>query len=298
MSLSPINEALASLKTRDTSSQSGKPLDSLETLESLFELSHAFSGGFQDFIEDLLRSPFWQSQNYPDNPFPTLSIELASLIDSHSYATGQPEPSYHSRKHFQDVCLALTALLAQQIAQSPKSENQETWDLSKQDFWILLFCAIAHDFGHDGSINKSPFELEKRSIANTRLFISESEIETALKNFINTQIEPIILATDPSCLKKILTKFQDKSCSPTKIDCLCMLMVEADLLASTLPISGKMLGELLAKEWMLTNPAGAVMVASNQGRLRFLEHIRFISPHAKLLNLEAIRKLSIEQIKD
>ena len=298
MPQSPFTEAFSKLQNLSQSPISGKPLDSLTILESLFELSHAFTGGFRDFIENLLLSPFWQSQNYPANPFPTLSLEFASLIDSHCKAAGYPEPSYHSRKHFQDVCLALTALLTQQVTQSLNSENQNNWNLSRQDFWVLLFCAMAHDFGHDGSINKSPFELEKRTIANTRLFLGESKTDATLKAFLHTQIEPIILATDPTFFNKLVTKFQDESCSLTKIDCLCMLMVEADLLASALPGSGKMLTELLSREWMLSNPAGAVMVASNQGRLRFLEHIRFISPHAKLLNLEAIRKLSIEQIKD
>jgi hypothetical protein len=77
-----------------------------------------------------------------------------------------------------------------------------------------------------------------------------------------------------------------------------MLMVESDLLASALPIRGKMLGKLLGQEWQSSNPKAAANVASDQGRLKFLEYIRFISPHAIMLSMEDIRNHSIKQLKD
>jgi hypothetical protein len=77
-----------------------------------------------------------------------------------------------------------------------------------------------------------------------------------------------------------------------------MLMVESDLLASALPQHGQLLGQLLAQEWTETNPQGAIAVGSKEGRIKFLEYIRFISPYAIMLGMEVIRQESINQLKN
>ena len=295
MPQSHLSKALAKLKTSGVNDPSGKPLDALE---SLFEHSRRYQGDFKDFLQELIQTTFWESQSYPSNHYPGLCIELAALIDSKNSSLGKPEPAYHSRKHFQDVCLALTALLDQPIKSVQKSDFHNLWELSSEENWFLLFCAIAHDFGHDGSTNKTPFELEKFSIEKTRMFLSQSGAAPSFIKGLQAQIEPIILATDPSFLGSLLAKFNGPSAKPTKTDCLCMLMVESDLLASALPIRGKMLGKLLGQEWQSSNPKTAANVASDQGRLKFLEYIHFISPHAIILTMEDIRNHSIKQLKD
>lgn len=291
---SPISEALAKLQNPGRLDLSGKPLDQLETL---FSLSRAHSDSFRQFLGELITSSYWQSQNYPANPYPELCLGLASLIDSHVNAMGHPEPAYHSRKHFQDVCLALTVLLSQPLASTQKSAFDDPWAISHEDAWILLFCAVAHDFGHDGSTNKAPFELEKSSIEKTRTFLSQNFSAPDLIMGLETKVESIILATDPSFLSALLAKFTGTIANVTRIDCMSMLMVEADLLASVLPIHGKLLGKLLGQEWGSSNPKAAISVASDQGRLKFLEYVRFISPHAIVLKMEDIRNQSIEQLK-
>jgi hypothetical protein len=291
----PISEALAKLQNPSQNDLSGKPLDALE---ALFELSRSYTEGFREFLEELLRSSFWKSQDYPSNPYPTLCLGLASLIDSYYGNLGHQEPAYHSRKHFQDVCLALTILLSQPLTSPPKSEPDDPWAISHEDAWVLLFCAVAHDFGHDGSTNKAPFELEKSSIEKTRAFLSQNSSAPDLIRSLETKIESIILATDPSFLGTLLAKFSGPIANFTKIDCMSMLMVEADLLASVLPIHGKFLGKLLGQEWESSNPKAAASVSSDQGRLKFLEYVRFISPHAIMLKMEDIRNQSIELIKD
>jgi len=295
MPQSHLSKALAKLKTPSANDPSGKPLDALE---SLFEYSRSYQGSFGGFIKELVQTAFWESQNYPANPYPMLCIELAALIDSNNESLGFSEPAYHSRKHFQDVCLALTALLDQPIKSVQKSDFDDLWEISSEEAWVLLFCAITHDFGHDGSTNKTPFELEKSSIEKTRIFLSKSGAAPSFIKGLQAQIEPIILATDPSFLGSLLAKFNDSSAKPTKTDCLCMLMVESDLLASALPIRGKMLGKLLGQEWQSSNPKAAATVASDQGRLKFLEYISFTSPHAIMLKMEDIRNHSIKQLKD
>jgi hypothetical protein len=290
----PISEALAKLQNPSQNDLSGKPLDALE---DLFSLSRTYLEGFRQFLGELITSSYWQSQNYPANPYPKLCLGLASLIDSHANSIGHPEPGYHSRMHFQDVCLALTVLLSQPLASSQKSEFLDPWAISHEDAWVLLFCAVAHDFGHDGSINKAPFELEKSSIEKTRTFLTQTSSAPGLIKELEAKIESIILATDPSFLGTLLAKFTEPIANVTRIDCLSMLMVEADLLASVLPIHGKLLGKLLGQEWSSSNPKAAASVASDQGRLKFLEYVRFISPHATILKIENIRKQSIKQLK-
>jgi hypothetical protein len=81
-------------------------------------------------------------------------------------------------------------------------------------------------------------------------------------------------------------------------DCMSMLLVESDLLASTLPARGKILGERLSEEWQLTNPEAAASVKTDKGRLYFLEHIRFISPQSHALGIDDIRRISINQVKE
>jgi hypothetical protein len=169
--------------------------------------------------------------------------------------------------------------------------------MSHDEAWFLLFCAVAHDFGHDGTTNQTPFQLEKSSIEKTRIFLSEGSYESNFIKALGDKIEPIILATDPSFLSTLLSKFTEPSAKPTKTDCITMLLVEADLLASVLPVRGRMLGKLLGQEWESNNTEAAAEVASDKGRLKFLEYIRFISPHAMMLKIEDIRHQSIEELK-
>jgi hypothetical protein len=295
MPQSPIHEALAKLKTQRAEDVSGKPL---EALENLFDVSRGYQGGFSQFLQELVQTVFWQSQNYPGNPYLDLCLKLGAQIDRYNDSLAHPEPTYHSRKHFQDVCLSLTALLDQHATQTSESTDQTIWTMSPEEAWILLLCAIAHDYGHDGSMNTSPSQLERGSIAKTQSFLLESSIPPALAQDLCDKIEPIILATDPACFNTLLSKFTDPINQPNKTDCMCMLMVEADLLASALPQQGQLLGKLLSQEWQPHHPQAAIAVASDQGRLNFLEHIRFISPYAMMLKMEDIRKQSIEELKD
>jgi hypothetical protein len=179
-----------------------------------------------------------------------------------------------------------------------ESTDQTIWTVSPEEAWTLLLCAIAHDYGHDGSMNASPFQLERGSIAKIQSFLLESSISPALAQDLCAKIEPIILATDPAFFNTLLNQFNNPLNQPNKNDCMRMLMVEADLLASALPQGGQLLGKLLSQEWQPHHPQAAIAVASDQGRLNFLEHIRFISPYAMMLKMEDIRKQSIEELKD
>ena len=105
------------------------------------------------------------------------------------------------------------------------------------------------------------------------------------------------MATDPRYFPTLVSKF-DVAGSFNHSDCMAMLMVESDLLASTLPARGEILGKLLSEEWQAHYPEAAMAVSTNKGRLKFLENIRFISPQSHALGIEDIRKISINQVKE
>jgi hypothetical protein len=265
-------------------------------LECLFEQVEKREIRFQDFMAELLATPFWSGQQYPNNPFPSLCMQLSMQVDDYADSLQSMEPAYHSRNHFQDVCLSLTLLLQQKTVNDSLGPNHP-WLLSPAETWLLLFCAIGHDYGHTGSVNAAPMELEKKSIALIRSFLQTSPLNNDEVDALMLQVEPILLATDPANLKPLLSKFDSGKADYSKHDFLNMLMVESDLMASALPQRGHELGMRLAQEWQSSNPIAAASVKTNQGRLHFLQHIRFISPHAIALGLEQIRLTSMNQLE-
>jgi hypothetical protein len=264
-------------------------------LERYFYRPHGKDCDFFKFINQLLNKTPWL--NLVDNSgfYRTICLELAKEVEDHNKNLGISEPPYHNRNHFQDVCASLTLLLSQNIS---KLHPSKQWNLQPEDLWTLLLCAIGHDYGHNGTINQLPQELEKRSIEKIKRALHKSNLPTKEIEELMSRVEPIILATDPSSLNALLNKISIDSEKFNKIDSMCMLMVESDLLASALPKHGQTLGQLLAQEWAATNPQGALTVASKGGRIKFLEYIRFISPYAITLGMETIRQESINQLKN
>jgi len=248
---------------------------------------------FDQFMIDLLNEALWSSREKSSAKYKDLILDLSSYI---SHANGI-EPSYHNQNHFKDVCLSMTLLLRAQTEIVPLLAQSSPWKFSDQEAWILLLCAVCHDLGHDGSVNKHPFDLEKKSVELVQNFLEKSSLTLFEGKEIISAIEPIILATDPRYLPTLLDKIISED-NLQRSDYLSMLMIEADLLASALPNKGKILGERLSEEWQLTNPEAAVSVKTDKGRLYFLEHIRFISPQSQALGIEEIRKASINSIKE
>jgi len=248
---------------------------------------------FDQFIIELLTRGLWASADKSTRKYQ----EVAVALSNHLANFKGMEPSYHNQSHFREVCLSMALLLGTQSVIFPSSTEESPWKVSNHESWILLLSAICHDLGHDGSTNKYPFELEKRSVGLFQEFLEEIPLTLFERKEMVNSIEPIILATDPKYFPTLIDKFNPES-RPNRSDYLSMLMVEADLLASVLPNKGKILGERLADEWRLSNPEAATSVKTNKGRLYFLQHIHFISPQSKALGVEEIRKISIEQVSE
>ena len=250
---------------------------------------------FEAWIKNLLETAFWASKTSHLPTIKDICIQFAKAQDL-AFSVN-PEPKYHNRGHFKEVCLSMTELLKAQNDILPPLDNLSTWKMSDHDSLILLLCAICHDFGHDGSMNKYPFELEKKSLEMIDAFMGQISIDSSNRKNIQSTVKPFILATDPRFFPTLVSKF-DMADSFSHSDCMSMLLVESDLLASTLPARGKILGERLSEEWQLTNPEAAASVKTDKGRLYFLEHIRFISPQSHALGIDDIRRISINQIKE
>lgn len=262
----------------------------VHSLEMIFEELENQDQSFAVFIEYLVASPIWQSWDYVDNPYKTYCLELARAID-HLNQEMIVEPAYHSRKHFKDVCLSLTILLIQDRANSNFSDDHLQWLIEPVERWILLFCAIGHDFGHDGSVNRLPFELEKVTIERLKLFLNNQDCPLELMRVLMPMVESIILATDPNSYSNLWTKFESSKNRHERIDLMSVLMIESDLLASILPYRGRQLSDRLGQEWQGHHPEMAKAVATPKGRLNFLSKLKLLSKQVKILGLSNILDL-------
>ena len=264
-------------------------LDLLFTNPELLQLS------FSTLIKRVRESPISQGFEYDNNPYNALCLQLSHAIEAYNQAL-EAEPAYHSRSHFKEVCLGITLLVAQQNSPTPIGASNP-WHLSVEDAWLLLFSAIGHDFGHPGMMNAVPFEIEKKSIEQIHLWLRSQNLSINFIEELMTQVEIIILATDPTYLSTLLKIIRNTSPPPTKLNYLSMLMVEADLLVSALPARGVALTEALATEWQAHYPDKAQILRASDGRLKFLQHIAFLGPHAQRLGLNANRIELIEQLQ-
>jgi hypothetical protein len=269
----------------------GKSLISFNEFEEILDYTDLNGESFFLTIAEILNSPFWRALDYPNNPYKILCLDLAKEIDS--LARIQVEPAYHSRLHFKDVCLIISCLLMQEENLTLNSDSN-TWLCSTEEKWLLLLAAIAHDFYHPGLINKTPLEIEKNSLRMLELFLTRENLNDDLKKSIIDRLTPWILATHPDDYlelhKNLANRVNDHESK------LAMLLVEADLFSSSLPTKGLKLSARLAEELKNSSPSKSDIVKSTEGRLAFLKHIKFVSPHALALKFEEIRKKSIADL--
>ena len=266
---------------------------SLEKMEEIFLIGERVTTDFSKFIELLMNTELWKNLDYSNNALKDLCRGLSIQIQNHNQSLDW-EPNYHSRSHFKDVCIALSLLIQSQTTINNASAALPALNISSEEAWILLFCAIGHDCGHNGTINTSPFELEKRSISHIKHWLSTTNYSPIEMNGLLGYVEPIVLATDPKNFQTLLTKKIDQN---HRTDLMALLMVEADLMASILPVRGALLSRNLAMEWNQNYPDMAKLVNSIEGRIGFLERVQFTSPHSQVLNISAIQKTHIHQLK-
>jgi len=178
------------------------------------------------------------------------------------------EPHYHNRLHTADALTAMCVLI----------EALQEKNISVSDEWAaaMLLAVTSHDVLHPGGANTYVQEFEQCS-ANEMSDIAHTLGVDALWL---QRVRELILRTDPTLVAANHDKVIDRPFE-MNVDWACVLMNEADILASATLHYGPTLGEALAQEWTLKNHPLHGVVGTPAGRLQFLSSLRFSTPAAE-----------------
>jgi hypothetical protein len=263
-----------------------RPDNSIPLLDEFLDHFDKKSIRFTCFVDALLDTDVWRGLYFEGNPYPKLCHDLAICIDELN-SLFESEPPYHSRKHFVDVCIGISTLLSQNLERG-QAQQLSPWTLSKEDSWLLLFAAIGHDYMHRGRINAVDYENELISLNGLQLFLeNHSNFSTEYKQNLMQTLHRLIL---PTCFDftHLLYEKINKGMGD-QLDCLAMLLTEADVLASILPHRGKVLSKRLSLEWEDQNKELSQFVASKEGYDAFLQKVQFLSDQSKKLNVVHVK---------
>ncbi len=263
-----------------------------QLLEELLSVIEKEAQSMREFLETLVNTNLWQSWRIEPNPYKAMIVAVGSEIDR--LAINNAEPAFHSKRHMMDVCLMLSCLLVREASQQGQQWSQ-AWTTTSTEKWQLLLAAAAHDLGHPGLINVTPYEIEQQSLDLLKVLLLESGKDSGLVQEILEPITPWILATDHGQYKALLERLALEP--PEHVDCLAMLLVEADLASSVLPIRGKLLTGRLCEEWAKPYPEKSIALRNQVGYLSFLTSLQFVSPQAACAGIPQILNNSLTQIR-
>ena len=198
------------------------------------------------------------------------------------------EPPYHNRLHMADTLVSMTLLLKAQRevrgAVSTKARRHE---------WLGLLAMLAHDLLHDGSVNQYPGQLESQSARALQPLMQRYGMPEQDQMIV----QHLILKTDPLCVRQAHAHVAERPFVIEDVDCLAVLVEEADILASTLAVTAVDLTRCLSIEWERSNPSMAPVLLTRLGRLRFLEFgALFSSPASRWMGIQLARQSEIEAI--
>ena len=199
------------------------------------------------------------------------------------------EPQYHNRLHMADTLVCMTLLLKAQRQMQAKSSST-----TRRHEWLALLAMLAHDLLHDGSVNQYPAQLESRSV---------QALEPVMQRFgmlpeDQTVVRHLILKTDPLCVRESHKLVAGRDFVVDDIDCLAVMVQEADILASTLAVTGLNLTRRLSDEWARSNPTMSAVLLTHLGRLRFLEFgALFSSPASQWMGIQEARQAEMDSLR-
>ena len=267
-----------------------------QVLEDLLSVIEKEAQSMRDFLEALVNTNLWQGWQIEPNLYKFMIVTVGSEIDR--LATLKQEPAFHSKRHMMDVCLMLSYLLKQEELKQGKNNHDsvsQAWGTSATEKWQLLLAAAAHDLGHPGLINRTPYEIEQQSLDLLKaLLIREGLDSQAIKEVLES-VAPWILATDHGQYKALLERLAINP--PKHVDCLAMLLVEADLASSVLPFRGRLLTGRLCEEWDKPYPEKSIALRNEVGYLSFLTSLQFVSPQAVSATIPQILNNSLLQLR-
>ena len=198
------------------------------------------------------------------------------------------EPQYHNRLHMADTLVCMTLLLkAQRAVQGSVSAK------ARRHEWLALLAMLAHDLLHDGSVNQYPAQLESRSAQALQPLMQRH----GMHEQDQLVVRHLILKTDPLCVRQTHAQVADRPFVVEDVDCLAVLVEEADILASTLAVTSMDLTRSLSQEWEQSNPSLAPVLLTRLGRLRFLEFgALFSSSASRWMGIQQARQSEIDAL--
>jgi len=263
-----------------------------QNLEEVLSLVEKDAQSMQNFLEILVNTSLWRGWDIEPNPYKAMILTVGSEIDH--LATLHNEPPFHSKKHMMDVCLMLSYLLRQEELGCHET-IRPPWVTSLTEKWQLLLAAAAHDLGHPGLINATPYELEQQSLDLLQSLLLRFEQYVGFIPVALESITPWILSTDHGQYQALLHRLTIDP--PQHVDCLAMLLVEADLACSVLPVRGPLLTKRLCDEWAGPYPEKSIALRNQVGYLKFLASLQFVSPQAFSAGIPQVLNYSLSQLR-
>lgn len=193
------------------------------------------------------------------------------------------EPHYHNRLHTADALCA--ACLLMQCLQTQGHDLSDDWKAA------VLLAVTSHDVLHPGGANGFLQEFEHRSAIEMQHIARGLSIAPLWLE----RVSALILRTDPSLVAGNHDKVKHQSFH-MNLDWACVLINEADILASAMPSHGMALGHALAAEWAVTNHPLHAVVGTAHGRLGFLASLRFSTPASEAFQMRALVSTQMAQL--
>ena len=198
---------------------------------------------------------------------------VAYEIEKHAENLSElEEPKYHNRLHFADALTSMSVQLS--ILVALKKEANQDWMAC-----ALLTC-IAHDFFHPGKVNLVESEIERQSVNFLKPILKSHSVPDEWQKIIDT----VIVRSDFAVVHQNHAHVAGKAFE-WNLKWLCVLLNEADVMASASVKFGPELGKSLAQEWRLIDFPLHSSVASLEGRKNFLKQLIFSSPSSLVLGL-------------
>lgn len=269
------------------------PLLDSEKLEEALSCIEKFNPSMRNFLEALANTLLWQEWQFKSNTYFSMILHVGSEIDR--LASLKVEPTYHSKLHMIDVCLMMTCLLSGEKNLPQENNNSYLWQTSHSEKWLLLLSAASHDLGHPGLMNSFPYEIEQNSLHHLESLLVREGYDCLQVDDVMQNLRPWILATDHAQYTQLIKRLEGLTLSHT--DCMAMLLVEADLVSSVLPNRGRILTIRLSQEWENLYKKQSEALLNLLGYLRFLEGLKFISPHSNVFHLSTVLKNTIKKLK-
>ena len=224
-----------------------------------------------------------------DRPIANALLIMAKAIDEYTQRLKDAgvEPEYHNRQHAFEVMTAIRYLIEQED-QAPLDGAwpKLSWPLfGAKERGLMLIAAMSHDYLHPGGINRSPFELEIQSGIGVESLLQGEGLNEEDIHFIKS----LILATDFHYVPLLHERLLDWP-ERHPVDLVLrasILLTEADIMPSIIPVHGRVLAEKLALEWQRS---GVDRPSPRDERVhqQFLRSVRISSPHAHALKLKSI----------